>query len=146
MSRIYRIHDTQRFIFLALLFPLMPLLLAVIHPSWTSYLFACELCFVVFTFWMLWRPRELEVGDTAIRIDRHRWQQLFSHEDIYEITFTRNHGIHLRLDSRTRYIRVTALDYERAIQAMYNFAWRHAIPVHDKRPRPGMRGGKGNAM
>jgi Ca2+/Na+ antiporter len=136
VARIYKIRDTQRFIFLALLFPLMPLLLVVIHPTWTSWLSAFAICFVLFTFWLLYRTRELEVAEERIRIGRGTFEQQLSHEEIYEIFLTRGNGIQFRYDGRTRYIRVMGPDYEPAIQALHQFAWRHAIPFTDRRPRP----------
>lgn len=146
MARTYRIRDTQRFLFLALLFPLMPLLLAVIHPSWTPYLFACEVCFVVFTFWMLLRTRDLTIDDDAVRLGRGYWQQIYSPDDLHDITLTPHQGIVFRTDNRPRYIRIMPPDAEQAVQAMLFFASRHQIPVHDKRTRRDFGKGKGRAM
>jgi hypothetical protein len=146
MSRIYKIRDTQRFIFLTLLYPLMPLLLVVLHPTWTSYLYALGIFFIGFTFWMLFRTRELEVTDEAIRIDRGALEQQLSHEEIYEIFLTRGNSVQIRFDGRIRYIRITDRDYEPAIHALHQFAWRHAIPFTDKRPRRTIRQGQGRSM
>jgi hypothetical protein len=147
VDRIYKIRDTQRFIFLVLLFPLMPLLLVMIHPTWTSWLYAFAICFVLFTFWLMFRTRELEVTEAAIRIDRGYFEQQLSHEEIYEIFLTRGNGIQFRFDGRTRYIRVTQTDYEPAIQALHHFAWRHAIPFTDRRQKTsGQQQGRNRSM
>ncbi|TCP52369.1 hypothetical protein EV586_11146 [Tumebacillus sp. BK434] len=135
MARIYRIRDTQRFIFLPLLFPLIPLLLQWMRPGNAWVFVAVVAVYVLFTFRVLFQIRELEVGEEEIRIDRGRWQQVFSHEQIYEIFLTKNNVVQLRVGEHNRYLRVYAADYWEAMSALQRFAWRHAIPLTDKRPR-----------
>lgn len=138
MAHVYRIRDTQRFIVLPLLFPLMPLLLQIIRPAFAPLLYAVEAVFVVFTCWALFRTREMEIGYENIRIDSSNWAQIFSHEQILEIVLMKNNSIQIRMSGRHRYVRVMRGDYEAAVHALQMFTWRHAIPFSDKRPSKAM--------
>lgn len=138
MAHVYRIRDTQRFMVLPLLFPLMPLLLQIISPAYTPWLYAAEVIFVVLTFWMLFRAREMEIGYDNIRIDSGNWAQLFSHEQILEIVLLKNDSVQIRMSGRNRYVRVLRGDYEAAVRSLQTFTWRHAIPFSDKRSRKAM--------
>ena len=133
MGRIYRIRDTQRFLFLPLLFPVMPMLVQMIHPRWTQVLFLVESAFVLFAFWMMFRERELEIESETIRIDRGFWMQRISHEKMYEIVLVRQNVIHLRMDGGRRVLRVAVEQAEDAVAELERFAWRHAIPLVDRR-------------
>jgi hypothetical protein len=135
MGRIYRIRDTQRFLFLPLLFPVMPLLLQVLHPRWTQALFLLESAFLLFAFWMMFRERELEIGDQEIRIDRGMWMQRIAHEKVYEIVRIRHNVIHLRMEGGRRVLRVAANHAEAAVGDLQRFARQHAIPLVDRRTR-----------
>ncbi|ASS76768.1 hypothetical protein CIG75_18700 [Tumebacillus algifaecis] len=135
MARIYRIRDTQRFLFLPLLFPLIPLLLQWMRPGNAVVLFGVVTIYVLFTFRMLFLRRELEIGEQEIRIDSGRWKQVYSHEQIYEIFLSKNQVVQMRIGERNRYIRILTPDYWDAMNAIQHFAWRHAIPVTDKRPK-----------
>jgi hypothetical protein len=136
MARIYRIRDTQRFLFLPLLFPLIPLLLQWMSPSWTPVFWAAVALYVGFTFRVLFHIRELEIGDDEIRIGRGRWKQVLPHEEIYEIFLVKNQVVQFRAGGHNRYIRIQTDDYGEALAALQQFAWRHAIPVTDRRPKP----------
>lgn len=138
MAQVYRIRDTQRFIVLPLLFPLMPLLMQMIRPAFAPLLYAAEALFVICTFWALFRTRELEIGYDSIRIDSGNWAQLFSHEQILEIVLQKNNSIQIRISGRNRYVRVMQSDYEAAVHGLQMFTWRHAIPFSDKRPSKAM--------
>lgn len=135
MGRIYRIRDTQRFLFLPLLFPVMPLLLQMIHPRWTQALFLLESAFLLFAFWMMFRERELEIGDEVIRIDRGIWMQRITHEQVYEIVRVRHNVIHMRKEGGRRVLRVASEQAEAAMGELILFAQRHAIPLVDRRTR-----------
>jgi hypothetical protein len=132
MNRKYRIRDTQRFIALPLLLPLVPLLLQAIHPAWTNALFFLEAFVIVLAFWMLFRPRQLIVCDDKILIDSGIWKQELSHEQIYEFIFIKNNIVRIRLEGHTRSLRILAPDHALAIAALHAFAWRHAIPLTHK--------------
>jgi hypothetical protein len=134
MTRVYRIRDTQRYVFLFLLFPVVPLFLQIIRPSWTlPLLLLCGGFFALFCFVLLHR-RGLMIGHDHIRIGSGRFTQEVSHEILQEILFVRHRNVLLRLDGRTRYFRVTPDDYDDVIAALRSFAWRNAIPLGDKRP------------
>ena len=135
MGRIYRIRDTQRFLFLPLLFPVMPLLLQMLHPRWTQELFLLESAFILFAFWMMFRERELEIGEESIRIDRGIWMQRIAHEKVFEIVRMRHNVIQIRMEGGRRVLRVAADQAEAAMSDLHRFARQHAIPLLDRRKR-----------
>lgn len=134
MMRIYRFRDTQRFIFLLLLFPLVPLLIEWLRPKWAPLVLAGVALYVGYTFWMLFRLRDLEILEAEIRIDSGRWQQVLSPADIAEISLVKHQGMQFRIGEQNRMIRLLASDYREAVTALEQFARRHAIPLTDKRP------------
>jgi len=121
------------------LFPILPLLTQLLHSSWTTVLLAAELCFVGLTFALLFRTRDLEIGDATIAIDAGRQQQVYGHEEIYEIVLLRRGGVALRTTASVRYVQVRAGDHQAAAEDLLAFARRHEIPVQDRRPRPHSR-------
>ncbi|MBL0389231.1 hypothetical protein JJB07_21800 [Tumebacillus sp. ITR2] len=135
MTRTFRIRDTQRFLFLTLLFPLIPMLLAVIQPAWTFNLIVLIIFLVVLMFRTALRTREFAVGRDVIRIDRGLLEQSYSHEQIYEFFLIKNNGLALRLEQRHRIVRLHIDDYDMAVRAIEEYANRHAIPMTDRRPR-----------
>ncbi|KEO81537.1 hypothetical protein [Tumebacillus flagellatus] len=134
MMRTFRIRDTQRFLFLTLLFPLIPMLLAMIQPAWTFNLIVLIAFLVVLMFRTVMKTREFAVGREQIRIDRGVWEQTYGHEQIYEFFLIKNNGLAIRLEQRHRVVRLHVDDADAALRAIREFADRHAIPLTDRRP------------
>ncbi|PWK09669.1 hypothetical protein [Tumebacillus permanentifrigoris] len=135
MTRTFRIRDPQRYLFLSLLFPLVPMTLAIIQPAWTFNLIVLITFFLVLMFRTVLRTREFAVGDQHLRIDRGRFQQRYHHEEIYEFFLVKNNALVIRLEQRNRVIRLHVDDYAAALRALEEFSRRHAIPLTDRRPR-----------
>jgi ferric-dicitrate binding protein FerR (iron transport regulator) len=135
MSRIYRVRDVQRSVYLLLLCPLIPLLLQLLHPSWALAVFGGVGAFLALSAMMLFQQRELEVAADFIRIDSGRRAQILDHADIYEIDLNKGNAVELRLEGRRRRVRVAPEDGEAAAAALAAFANRHMIPFNDRRGR-----------
>jgi hypothetical protein len=135
MMRTFRIRDPQRYLFLSLLFPLIPMTLAIIQPAWTFNLIVLIAFFLVLMFRTVLRTREFTVGEDTLRIDRGRLAQRYSHEEIYEFFLVKNNALVIRLEQRNRILRLHIDDYDAALRALEEFARRHAIPLTDRRPR-----------
>lgn len=136
MVRTFRIRDTQRFLFLTLLFPLIPMLLAVIQPAWTFQLLVLILFCLVLLFRAVLQTRECFVGEQMLCIDRGFWEQRYSHEDIHELCLIKNNGLLIQLEQRQRIVRMHVDDIPQALLYLQQFAARHDIPLSDKRARP----------
>lgn len=81
-----------------------------------------------------------------IVIDRGRWEQRVSHEQVQEIFLNKGQVVQLRIEGRNRYVRVLQKDYAEAVAALQEFGWRNAVPVTDRRPRGSERKQRGESM
>lgn len=133
MSRIYRVRDAQRFVFFFLLCPLIPLLLQLLHPSWTLALLGGVGAFLAFLAISLFSQREFEVAIEYIRIDSGPRAQMIFHAEIEEILLNKGNYVEFRLEGRRRRVRLAPEDCTSAAAALTAFARRHAIPLSDSR-------------